>query len=101
MRAYIYRQFRRLGYEIILVDDGRGQTRQSALGIDDDGNIVYGPAVVGAEIPVFIRLRDEELQALAKAFLEEAHPEDATIEALKDTRAIRDRLLALIEARWK
>lgn len=65
-----------------------------------DGRIVYDEEhAVGTEMPTLLRLTREEFEALARAILEEERPEDATLDALKDARVVRDRLLSMLERR--
>jgi hypothetical protein len=61
-----------------------------------DSRLIHetSPTPPGTEIRPALFLRHDELEALRRALIGEAIDSD---DALRDTRAVRDRLLALIE----
>ena len=66
----------------------------------EDGRIVYKQIARDEyESSPLLTLSQDEVDALAKALLSESRPEDATLDALKDARSVRDRLLSMMEAR--
>lgn len=97
IRAAVIRQPWLDSFEIIM--GGGGPNSYRAVGIGDDGRIIYETHGEGAQAEPFLRLDRNELEALARAILEEERPEDATVAALKDARSTRDRLLAMLEKR--
>lgn len=81
-----------------------GRVTQYAKGIEDamgQPRIVWATTEDGAEVPVFLSLQRDVLEALAKALGEFVPAVDATVEALKDARGVRDRLLVLVEEGWR
>jgi hypothetical protein len=67
--------------------------------IGADGCLVrheYDPHMADAASPLMTFRRDA-LQAILEASAEKLPPHDATVDALKDTRMVRDRLLSLVE----
>lgn len=80
-----------------------GRLTQYAKGIEEafgQPQIVWDTTEETGDIPVFLTLRRDVLEALAKALGEFVPATDATVEALKDARTTRDRLLTLIEEGW-
>ena len=85
-------------YDVRMGDGGPSAYHAESVG--EDGYIVYRTTNdPSTDVPPFLRLSRSELEALAKAILAEERPEDATVDALKDARGVRDRLLSMLEAR--
>ncbi len=53
----------------------------------------------GTRIEPLLTFTPAEYEAISRAFLADERPEDATRDALKDARTVRDRLLGMMEAR--
>lgn len=85
------------GYDVWLGDPGPRSYIAESVG--PDGYIVYRESDPAVVTEPFLRLTHSELEALSKAILATERPEDATLDALKDARAVRDRLLSMLEAR--
>ena len=96
IRAFIERKPWLDSYDVWLGDPGPRSYIAEKVG--EDGHIVYRETDPGAVQEPFLRLTHSELEALAKAILETERPEDATLDALKDARSVRDRLLTMLEA---
>jgi hypothetical protein len=97
MRAWITREPWLDHYEVRLVT-GAGRTSAAAVGVDERGNIIWSEIEEMAQVAPFLVLRDDVLEALARAAGEVTQASDQTIEALNDTRSVRDRLLSLVES---
>lgn len=54
----------------------------------------------GQVVPPTYRLRAEAFEALSVAMGSYTQSSDATVDALKDSRMVRDRLLKLVEDGW-
>ena len=84
----------------IVVDHGPGHVF-AATGLDrySDGTAVlkYEKVDDNAQIDPVLTLRGGEIDALLDALKEHAKPVDATVDALRDTREVRDKLLALVD----
>jgi hypothetical protein len=79
----------------------RGPDRYFTVG--EDGYLVaheYRPEATNEARPALI-LEREILEVLLRASAEKVPPSDATVDALKDTRAVRDRLLAMVERAYQ
>lgn len=96
LRAVLHREPWLDSYELYL--GGRGAHPFMATRIENC-RIVYETQDEAAVNEPLLRLSQDEVDALAKCLLAEARPEDATLDALKDARAVRDRLLAMLEQR--
>lgn len=64
-----------------------------------DGRFKYELIAEGARVEPVLRFGSGEVDALLEALKQHARPSDATVDALRDTRELRDRLLGLIERR--
>ena len=64
-----------------------------------DGSFKYEPVEEGAMVEPVLKLGAGEIDALLEALKQHAKPVDATVDALRDTREVRDRLLSMIEKR--
>jgi hypothetical protein len=93
VRAVLIREPWNLDYQLLV-----GGSRFRAKGIEN-GRIVYEECDEAVQHDPILVLSREELEAIAKAILAEERPEDATVDALKDARTTRDRLLAMLEQR--
>lgn len=68
-----------------------------AYSIGGDGQRMITNVGGGEEMPRFLRLGDTEMEAIGRALLDEMPADAGMTAALVDTRAVRDRLLTLIE----
>jgi hypothetical protein len=71
-----------------------------ASGVDIDGQIIWAQRDESAQIPAFLKLRADVIEALAKELGMHVPAAEATVVHLKDALAIRDRLLTLVEEGW-
>lgn len=78
-----------------------GRVVSYASGVDERGAIIWAQAEEGVNVPVFLSLREDVVEAFARALGDVTQASDATVEALKDTKQVRDRLLALVESAWE
>lgn len=85
-------------YELRLVHDAGGRYYAASV---EGGEFKYVEVGEGSQVEPAMRLGEGEIDALLEALKQQAKPVDATVEALRDTKEIRDRLLTLIERRWK
>lgn len=65
----------------------------------ESGRIVYEETDEGATVDPVLVLCEAEIVALSNALFADLKPENATLDALKDARSVRDRLLSMLEAR--
>ena len=100
MKAWLTRDPWRDTYELRLGYQA-GKYTAYAKGITDHGDIIWENIDAAAEVPVFLLLREDVVEALIRSALEVTQASDATVEALKDARTIRDRLLVLVEKGWE
>ncbi len=84
--------------DIFIVSDGPDR---HVMSFKEDGKTEWVPYEEFAEPPPTMTLRYDVWDAFQKAVGQHTQASDATVEALRDTRAVRDRLLALIEAGWE
>lgn len=98
MNAWLERDWARAGYHLYLYQE-RPNYR---VPISYDGErFVYdrnATVQVGENLPPTFFIPDEFYTAIRAAMIGEAIDND---DALKDTRTIRDRLLAMIESEWQ
>lgn len=68
------------------------------IGVGEDGHLLMRNIEDGAALPApsFI-LPGQALEALVREATKVLPPSDATVDALKDAREMRDRLLAMVE----
>ena len=85
-------------YEVRLAYQA-GRITAAATGIEDGGYVIFEEIKDSDETKPFLKLRPDQLEALARAFGEVTQANDQTLESLKDARGTRDRLLTLIERR--
>jgi hypothetical protein len=62
-----------------------------------DGEVVFEDVPQGAKLEPSFRMPGEMLQAFGKAAAKLPSPELATVEHLEDAKAVRDRLLRIVE----
>jgi hypothetical protein len=96
LRAVVVNEPWQDSYGVILGSTGHRPFLAESV---EGGRIVYKDIPDGVDAKPFLTLSRSELDALSRALLADARPEDATLDALKDSRVTRDRLLALIEQR--
>lgn len=84
----------------IRIGDRYGKNIQYAHSLTPEGDIVWKTTSENSEMPVFLSANREVLQALAEALGTFIPGNDQTVEALKDARTTRDRLLTLVEKGW-
>lgn len=96
MKALVIHRAERADFAIYLYSEGAGGSRFGYVP-GEDGNFKWVETPERGELPVSFRLPPEAMEALVKAAAD-ALPVDAGMAAaLDDTRAVRDRLLALVE----
>lgn len=92
MIVQLHRSPIRPDFDVHVADD-----RHRLAAVLEDGRLVWREVAENEEWPVFVRLPPEVLEALARAAANVVPATDATVEALADTRMVRDRLLAIVE----
>lgn len=93
MRAAIVRRPERLEVDVYLTDD----LSRGAYSIEEGRLRLTHDVVPGAEMPVAFSLPYDALEAIVAEASDHLPPSAATADALADTRATRDRLLAIVE----
>jgi len=97
VRAWFTRQPWLDYYELRLASGGNGTTF-AATGLSEDGQIVWERLEDELSIvPVLMRVPVDVAESFGRALGEITQASDQTVEALKDTRDVRDRLLTLVE----
>jgi hypothetical protein len=98
MKAWIERRPGRLEYSVAL-GESRANETIAATGLDEGGRIVWTEiGRAGAEIPFFLHVDPETLEAIVRASSDAVPASDATTSHLKDAIGVRDRLLAMVES---
>lgn len=98
MKAHIEQDWMRRGFKVWLYEPlGQGRTVR-VVGFDERGEVLLQNFEDTADIPPSFVLREDMLKALLDEAAGVLPPSEATSEHLADARAIRDRLLALVEA---
>ena len=93
MIAEVVRRPERQAVDIYLLDPMRSGCYQIA----PSGVIEWQEVAQGAEMIPFLRLPIEAFAQIMAAGADILPPSAATVEALRDTREVRDRLLTMVE----
>ena len=99
MRAWFTREPWEDHYAVRLAADFERGVYAHATGVDESGHIVFTEkgSPSGQIVEPFLYLRYDVMEAFGKALSQITQSSDQTLDALKDTREVRDRLLVLVE----
>lgn len=97
MKALVIHRPERDDFAIYLYSEGAGGSRFGYVP-GEHGHFKWVETPEGGELPVTLRLPPEAMEALVKAATEVMPVDAGMAAALADTKAVRDRMISLVEA---